>query len=280
VNKKQRKRKQKQSHNHAQNAATNGRIVGKQEGAIVNQTNKPDKANNEPRNLVVPSWKVRCGKWSRRNSPIIVAGFTGILALIGAFQIFIYRTQLEINRTQLEINRAQLEINRNQLDVTRKDLRAWMNERSPNFGKVKFVEGQPLNTSITFFDTGKTPAKQVFARSVLRVVRNSETPITFDFNVSNNSETGIIFPTESDESPVGTLIGGLQGAAPLALSHDDYVALKDKRAFLILYSRLEYVDTFGVKHFVQRCMWRPFSLTEKGNYESRQCPHYNETDDN
>ena len=68
---------------------------------------------------------------------------------------------------------------------------------------------------------------------------------------------------------------------PLKLSHDDYMALMKGDSFLMLYFKLEYVDTFGVSHFVRRCMWRSPMLIDSGRtFHAKSCTDYTGVDDN
>ena len=78
----------------------------------------------------------------------------------------------------------------------RAEQRAWVYGSSPDFKDIPIVEGQELSAKVSFVNTGKTPARNIFCASILRVVPNDGRPLFLDSEAANLWTMGAMFPNE------------------------------------------------------------------------------------
>jgi hypothetical protein len=100
VNKKQRNKREKQSCHHTQDTAHYA-FLREQEGANIESGKQSWHPKDESGKNKKPSWVSRIVKCLRRNSSVVIALFTIVIAFVGAIQAIIYSSQVNIIRQQL-----------------------------------------------------------------------------------------------------------------------------------------------------------------------------------
>lgn len=162
------------------------------------------------------------------------------------------------------------------------DERPWIEVRGNS--QPVIAENQPPGISWLLTNRGKTPAKDIKAIFLVKKVMNDTPPNLDDWRVKSKPASsyyaGVAFPTGFDVVPtqrVRTKAGSTDVAEPDPLTGSEWKELSDGRAYLVFYGEMTYRDVYGVFHWTKYCTWKGLI---PGNYTSRDCTAYNDTDKN
>lgn len=152
----------------------------------------------------------------------------------------VQQSQVAMQRTERQ-SQAALDASK---DVLRTDQRAWLSVGGIPNEPMVFQANKPFEPNITLVNTGRTPALNAFVR--FRATSSPKgTTLNFAKKISQTSGTTQIF--------------GPGFSAPLRLRpEDDLVTptvyggvVTDKTLNLFVYGRVDYLDAFGFKHWIE-----------------------------
>ena len=173
----------------------------------------------------------------------------------------------------------QYRIAAGQLDVMRIDQRAWMSIMIDGTPKTP-VEGSTFDAVAHVVNTGKTPATHVHVDMTIEKVRNGETP---DFRylgrLFNGEISGIYLPNRSSTIPFSLLSLDPRNSEPVKLSKEDVDDLTQGKTYIVIFGGVEYVDIFGIRHWMRVCSWTPYGPPIMG-YSAEPCAAFNAVDNN
>jgi hypothetical protein len=168
----------------------------------------------------------------------------------------------------------------------RQDQRPWI-KVSEGLNDIKLEKGQEITGWVTYQNIGKTVATDIVGEWRIEKIMEGEIP-RFPYTKINARDvviTGIVFPADPVVTSTATWY---QPLTPTQLKtntppdkrfiqDDDVRDFTEGKAFLIMYGRFRYSDTFGVKHWTKFCSWRSFKT---GYYHARDCAAYSRADKN
>ncbi len=164
--------------------------------------------------------------------------------------------------------------------------RAWLQITTDDNGIRNFNELQPLESSksIRVTNVGKTAARNIRVCGGIQIVPSNKSPDFTNADVCESPKylpagtsycfsdtTGVLFPNappivnDNCMAPHGT-----------TMSHTQYVALQEGRAYIAIYALVAYDDIFGVKHWTRTCGFQ--AMVNGATYHASQCTAWNDVD--
>jgi hypothetical protein len=225
--------------------------------SLLNASNISYQADNHKDEAEQYSYQMR-----QLNVAIGLNMITLLAAIAGLFGLYILYGTLQATRNAANATRAEVVVSE----------RAWIipqiNFQLPN----ETTQMTPIDIRVTLTNTGKTPAKHIFAEVYAEVLDKGSAP-NFSYQGPHIMYIlGLLFPQDSHSFDSGPYNAKVE---PLSLS--DYERLKGGKAYMVAYARSVYVDVFGVPRWVQRCAWLVMAL---GDYASSACAQYDNIDNN
>ena len=192
--------------------------------------------------------------------------------------VAIYYFQLQSMRDAVVLSRQAMEV----------DQRAWMEFQEapdqPHGGDkatIPVTAGKPVTYPFEAINIGKTAAKNLDMRIYVDIIdasqevpldRVEETPPRHPFN---SITSGVMFPTRWMKQQV---VRPLPAGGPMVATDEEVNAVRDGKAYLVVYGIIRYTDVFNIPHWTKFC--KP-EMTEKAVYTlTRSCSDYNSVDNN
>ena len=170
-----------------------------------------------------------------------------------------------------------------QLHEMRTDERAWITMSSEHVAYPSDQHDPTMATvtvDVAIDNKGKTPARIFSASMVVDYVLNGKSP-DFSYQFGVNHAVGI-WPPQSPLTltvPLLKIDQGSGGAVSRFLTLKEFEALSNGGAYMVIYGRANYLDIFGVKHWLHYCA--AWVHSDKGpSITSKACSDYNDTDGN
>lgn len=192
-----------------------------------------------------------------KETDYVIALFTAVLAIVAVIQTFILNKQV---------------------DGMRKDQRPWV---SVDVKVPSLKASQPVLADITFVNSGKSPARRVYADIVIKFVKNGVPP-TIDYETQRLfMQTGVIYPN----APMET-------AYAMAEPHQtvEHIATPEEvdsfykgESLMLTYGRVTYTDFFRIQHWSHFCTWTAGASASPNiisRFSARPCTEYVDLDDN
>jgi hypothetical protein len=253
------KRKKQKAQQQAQERAA-AAIVVEQKKMPENEAKPAAESAKKPSHNKNPSHWQRFKEYAKRNTSFTdwcIAAFTLVLATAAIYQFIIMRGQL---------------------DQMRKEQRAWLTVEQKSSGTTLALNGA-ASTSVILKNTGKTPGKRIIGNFFLEIVRNGDSP-HFEGDVMHTvSVMGSFSPDTSQDVAVVRRRhkrgGGPNDAEDDPFTSEEMTALQDGKAWIAVHGIVGYDDVFS-RHWTKFCVW---SDAKPGDYLSRSCTMYNDTDD-
>jgi hypothetical protein len=158
------------------------------------------------------------------------------------------------------------------------DERAWI---KVNSSTPQATEGAPVTISITFTNTGKTPAKNVDSQFLIEVLPREQMADLSHYPSGNaivRISTGLLVPGDTTAQWPAVFFTGIGADVhPKLLNHNDYMRLVNGADYVVLRDIVTFDDIFGVSHWVHYCKWETLG---HGEYPAKNCTAYNGTDNN
>lgn len=186
----------------------------------------------------------------------------------GAVILSVIFSALSVCITFLTYNAVtnQTTILENQLRAMRIDQRAWINVQV----KIDQLEaGQPLQGTVKFTNTGKTPAQKVAGTGSIQKVANSKPPKVEGLHETVSS--GSIMPGGELLLPVTSR----DDKSVINLTKTDIEELRSGKAYIAILGKFGYDDIYDTHHWIKYCLWKDFSA---GTYSAAECVNHNEID--
>lgn len=142
---------------------------------------------------------------------------------------------------------------------------------APNAHKLRLVV---VDMQIT--NSGKTPAKQVFAEVVIDIVRNRvKWNAHYDGLPPTSQILNVILAGDSSKFSASLQHAAATGTEPTLFSEADWQQLVEGRDYIVVYARMTYRDSFGRWHWQHFCSWSAFA---QGEFSAQNCTAYNDMD--
>ena len=170
----------------------------------------------------------------------------------------------------------QWNITNGQLQVMQNDERAWMTFEPtppPKDAMGIVVEGKPIEFTLEFSNTGKTPGINVREQAILVLVDSgAHTPIELMDDPSRGwvLQSGILVPNKV-VSQVITRTSGSGAYGQLATA-DEVKSVGSLKKHIVVFGRIDYMDIFHKKHWTKFCKY----VT---GLPTAECAQYNSTDE-
>lgn len=189
-------------------------------------------------------------------------------AVAACFAVYYYNSQWQEMHKQTVIQRN--------VSVTTE--RAWLAMTSGNV-RIGAPDAKKLRLAVVdmqITNSGKTPAKQIFAEVIVDVVRNNA-KWNADYNSlpSTGQTTNVILAGDSSKFSASLQRAAATGTEPTLLSEADWQQLVEGRDYIIVYGRMTYRDSFGRWHWQHFCSWSAFA---QGEFSAQDCTAYNDMD--
>jgi hypothetical protein len=191
-------------------------------------------------------------------------------------------SQLEIAREQTKATQDSAKAIQRQMRV---DQRAWLKIEMASM-RNNYIEGQPIEIPMRMINTGKTPALNVYAKIMVEVIHNGESPRFLSLSY-RDYRPGIVFS-------IGLMYPGIPESFPATLkrriapgndipepvSREMYEELHSGITYWAVHGMATYNDIFGIAHWVKFCGWITDFPSTPGTYTAGKCSEYNKADDN
>jgi len=150
----------------------------------------------------------------------------------------------------------------------------------------QLIAGQPIQTTLEFINTGKTPARHMKAYMFIELVSANQSPHLINPDKPGDetrywsfTTTGVIFNAQSIEGVAkrtGPDPGGPNnGTKDIPLTIPETEKLSRGDIYEAVYGVTYYWDIFGNKHWTAFCGW---AAAPSGGYAASECTRYNDVD--
>lgn len=201
------------------------------------------------------------------------------------------RTEKQLDLAQKQVSAAQGSVTAIQRQMMQ-DQRPWValglnwpSLKSPNgepLGTlVQVTENQPLSGPMRISNSGKTAAKNVYAKIFIEVVDSKESPHLESSGAQAwRFEAGTLFPNAPSDFLAYRQEPNKPGLEAMSvLTPTENQALRSGKAYLAVYGKATYEDVFKTPHWTKFCFWFPMTSTP-GYYSAEKCTKYNTVDSN
>lgn len=165
-----------------------------------------------------------------------------------------------------------------QLRVMREDERAWIALTERKGKEPRVVFDPVIKTAVVLEDTGKTPARHVFANLALEVVKNGELPTFRPPADAGFSRFYVGYLARDNPIVIPIDRWRVKESEAWVTSADERKALTDGTAWVAVFGHVSYDDVFGANHRLHWCNW--WSPIGKGDYIGiSSCAAFNDEED-
>jgi hypothetical protein len=226
---------------------------------------KPNATRNQPRMSRMSPWQFLKKPEHASAVAAIFAAVIGIATIVYTVATIIYT---RTSARQFEATQRALQQDRRAYVV--------LNVDSPS-DPIK--PNEPVVIGYTLTDKGKTPAKNVIAEVVIKLMPNDGVTVPqFDYSEPHLKSS---FPLMQSDDPEKGKIPWVHDLTmtpelPSQSVIDDLAAGK---TYTIVYAKVTYLDIYGVEHWQHLCRWRSYTTANIG-FSSRPCVDYNDVDNN
>lgn len=162
----------------------------------------------------------------------------------------------------------------------RQEQRAWI---SIQFTQWDISPNAPISIKSTMSNSGKTPAKHIRSKIVVRKVMTSERlHLAYEGYPLSEPRGGILIPNE----PI-TILGYISlqfqdpghAIVPMRMTQNDVEQIKAGLAYGIIYGKIDYDDIFGKHHWIKFCGYNSGDMHQI-QHAVTSCAEYNDVDNN
>jgi hypothetical protein len=220
-----------------------------------------------------------------------MAFLTFALALVAAWQGHsAYRSLKLAQRVASDATSQAIDARRltlRQLDLTRKDERAWLTiVDTTKPADQRLDVNQPLGTTLSITNTGKTPARNVAGRFYIEIIPENVSAPNYDPHqhlLIMTIVAGLVTPNAPLTFP---LVRG-DIARPQLLTIQEITAVETGHAWVATHGMITYDDVFKTHHWLKSCgnivLRGPVisgTISESMRKGTYSCAKYNDTDNN